>query len=239
MRNTSKRKKIQYDKNRIKPHGLLRRYMWEKLQLEKKKDQATKAGKDLSNEDSKRLNAIRNDKKRILENVIFPAMANLIFFFESIDQEPVLWKAFNDEDDVQDLLGIRRIGPSPEDYGVFFIRLFKSILGLNPQYDKQDFRLRLMREAMKIIYLKMMNISPVVYQNGAGSRLIIKHIGEDMGRALSWTEAVSNQDLYDFTILHETDDIAKQREKFIKHAELNSPNKTLDINTKAILKTGY
>jgi hypothetical protein len=240
VRNTSKRKINRHDKERITPDGLLKRYMWEKLQLEKKNHQATTGGKDLSEEDLKRYEAIRTDKKRILENVIFPAMANLIFFFESIDQEPILLKVFKENDDVEDLLGIRRIGPSPENYGIFFIRLFRSMLGLN-YYDKEDYRLRLMREAMKIIYLKMMQISPLVYQNLTGSRLTIKYIGDGMGRAFSHTDDVSRdvKDPYDFRILGESDDKAKQREKFIKHARIEAPNKTLVIDTKGILKRGY
>jgi len=213
--------------------------MWEKLQLEKKKDEAKKRGKELSDKESKRLATIRNDKKRLLENTIFPAMANLVFFFECLDQEPILFKAFKEE--VEDLLGIRRNGPSPENYGIFFILLFRSILGLNSDYDKHDFRLRLMRESMKIIYLKMAKISPIVYQNLTGSVLSIKYVGEDMGHALSRTDDVSREvkDPYNFAILHEGIDIAKQREKFIKHARTEAPDKTIDIDTKGILKRGF
>jgi len=214
--------------------------MWEKLQLEKKKQEATKRGKELSIEESKRLDTIRVDKERILDDLIFPAMANLTFFFESLDLEPILWNAFQKYDNVEELLGIKRIGPSTEDYGIFFIRLFRSILGIESKYDTQDIRLRLMREAMKVIYLKMMKISPIVYENITGSRLTIKYVGDEMGHALSRTDDISRdvKDPYDFRIL-EGDDKAKQREEFNKHAKLNSPNKTLDIDTKGILKRGY
>jgi len=214
--------------------------MRQKLQLEKKKAQATMGGKDLSDEDLKRYDAIRNDKKRILENVIFPAMANLIFFFESIDQEPVLWETF--KDDVEELLGIKRNGPSVDNYGKFFISLFRSILGTNSTYNKEDFRLALMHQALKIINTRMMiKILPARYQNVTGSDYIIQNIGQDMFRALSWTQNFSSEvkDPYNFRILRESEDIGKQREKFIEHAKLQSPKRTLDIDTKGILKRGY
>jgi hypothetical protein len=233
-----KHKKSSIRQQRIDPHPILKRYMWEKLQIEKKKEQAKMGGGGPSEEELRRFNTIRNDKKRVLEKVIFPAMANLIFFFESIDQEPILNEAF--EDDMLELLGIRRNGPSPTNYGLFFVRLFRSILGVKLEYDRKDYRLRLMHEGLKIINSKMGKIIPTVYQNVTGSDYFIKYVSLDMGRALSWTETVSREveDLYRYKIIHESEDIAKQREKFIKHASLEAPDKTLDIDTKGILHRG-
>ncbi|MGB5090932.1 MAG: hypothetical protein WBN72_08325, partial [Nitrososphaeraceae archaeon] len=240
VRNTSKRKNIIFDKDRIIPNQLLRRYMCEKLQLENKKAQATVGGKDLSKEDLKRLEAIRNDKKRILENVIFPSMANLIFFFESIDMDPILWETF--KDDVEELLGIKRKGPSPTNYGLFFVRLFTSILSTNSEYDKSDFRLRLMHEAHRCISSKMMlKIIPAIFQKMRARSYAIRYVDHDMGRALAWTEMISKdvEDPYQYSILYESEDMAKQRDKFIKQANIQKPSKTLDIDTKGILKRGY
>lgn len=240
VRNKSKRKNIIYDKQRIIPNQLLRRYMCEKLQLQKKKAQATVGGKDLSKEDLKRLEAIRNDKKRILENVIFPSMANLIFFFESIDQEPILWETF--KDDVEELLGVRRNGPSPTNYGLFFVRLFRSILSTHSEYDKKDFRLRLMHEVHQFIASKMLiKIIPTIFQKMRARNYTIRYVDQDMGRALAWTEMISKdvEDPYRYAILYESDDIGKQRQKFIEHASIHKPSKKLEIDTKGILKRGY
>ena len=53
-------------------------------------------------------------------------MANLLFFFECISKYPVLEELF--EDDIQDLLGIRRSDPQQQIIGHIVSRLLYWIL---------------------------------------------------------------------------------------------------------------
>lgn len=64
-----------------------------------------------------------------------------------------------------------------------------------------------------------------------------------MSRALAWTEIISSnvEDPYEeaFAVFRKGGDAAEQREKFIKHATNEKPNRTLEVDTKGILKRGY
>ena len=70
---------------------------------------------------------------------IFTSMANLLFFFECISKYPVLEELF--EDDIQDLLGIRRSNPQQQVSGYIFVRLLYSILFVQKNNNEDDFRL--------------------------------------------------------------------------------------------------
>jgi hypothetical protein len=241
MRNRPRRGEPEFMTQRYRPHPLLRRYMWEKSHIEKKKLKAMAGeGKVLTQKEKKRLEGIRTDKKRIIENIIFPSMANVLFFFESISQEPTLNETFKEDRNLEDILGIRRHSPSFDNYGIFFVRLLRSILyGGMIGYDKDDFRLRLMHEAHRVINSMVTSKLPFAFQRMRPeySDYSITESREAMRRALAWTEIMSKDvaDPYPFSNLFEEGD----REKFIKHAKIEAPNRTLDVQTQQILNGVY
>ena len=71
------------------------------------------------NEKSKRY--LDTEKVDLLNNYIFPSMANVIFFFRCMSRYPRLKARF--ENDVKDLLGVRRENPRPDNYGFIFSAL--------------------------------------------------------------------------------------------------------------------
>ena len=99
-----------------------------------------------------------NDEKkvRIIDN-LFESMANLTYFFEFVNKNPVLIDKF--VDDIDDLIGLRTREPEddPEDelkndrkYQPFW-RLIKSILGYHgPEHDA-DNKFYFQRRSMRIM----------------------------------------------------------------------------------------
>ena len=79
--------------------------MEEKLHVEKMKKALTLAGKELSHADQQKRQRLKTNKVRLLNDIVFPAMANLTYFFECIANHPELQSIF--EDDLKDLFGIR------------------------------------------------------------------------------------------------------------------------------------
>jgi hypothetical protein len=117
---------------KIEPTPSLIRYLEDTLDLEKyrKSGKKTDQGSSVGSTDEKMRNIgirIRNNndrKSRAIDN-LFESMANLIYFFEFIDQHPEQVKRFMD--DIEDLFGLKAnttaIEKSP------FSRLMRSILG--------------------------------------------------------------------------------------------------------------
>jgi hypothetical protein len=217
-----------------------------RLRLERRKQKVTLAGKELSTSDKKKLNTIRSKKKRLLENIIFPSMANLIFFFESINEDKILEKTFSDE--VEDLLGIRRNDPNLANYGIFFWRLVSSIISIHSPGHRKDYsddhRLRLMAYLQEIVGKKI----SLIIRDFLATDDAIRIVNQDIGRAAAWSELAASvvKDYYDFGILSETipggigekeseKRIKKREEEFQKNARINAPDRTFNFNTKELL----
>ena len=82
-------------------------------------------GKDLSPEDNKLDYKLRKRQHKVLDGIIFPAMANLTYFLECIADYPEFQEIF--EDDLKDLFGIRN-NSGTKHVGFMFKRLVKSAL---------------------------------------------------------------------------------------------------------------
>jgi hypothetical protein len=222
---------------------MLARYMREKLQIEKKKREDNISGNKISLEEKIRYESLRTEKKRILENIIFPSMANLIFFFESVDEDKILEETFKDE--IEDLLGIRRTDPSLNNYGIFFWRLVSAIISIDSRHDKQDFRLKLTHQLHEII-CKKVNVMIGIFLKNEDAK---EKVRQDMTGAMAWTEMIAAdvKDHYDFQILSEPVDVCKmnmkqkkevdrnRKEKFEINARIEAPDRTLDFDTERIL----
>jgi len=79
------------------PDESLVSFIQEWLQIHKKRARLTKEGEDLTNEEKKRIRELDRMKVYHLDNTIFPAMANLVYFFEAIGSSKMLSDGFEDE----------------------------------------------------------------------------------------------------------------------------------------------
>src|SRR5438067_10161537 len=97
------------------------------MMMDASEDQQQEYGLNEQSEKArKHKRVLDKEKVRVLDNYIFPAMANLTFFFRCISKYPELREVF--EDDVKDLLGVRRENPQPNNHGFIIFNLLHSIL---------------------------------------------------------------------------------------------------------------
>ena len=103
---------------------------------------------------------MRNEKKEILNDFVFPSMANILFFFEALAED----EDFNTEsknkknfhlrevfrDDIKELLGIKRLNPKSGNYAFVFTSLLHSIYKsyyprTSDKIDTHDYTIRLLK----------------------------------------------------------------------------------------------
>src|SRR5215469_2154075 len=135
------------------------------LSMELNRIRETQAGRELSEAEKRRNNTMDRKKVYYLNNHIFQAMADLVFFFEAIATHPELEDLY--EDDIKDLLGIRRKSPSSSNEsepkplcGFMFHKLLSNILKVSDspferRENVKDFRLILNHRAEEIVRMKM------------------------------------------------------------------------------------
>jgi len=97
--------KIDGDKSYI-PDETLVNFIQDWLHIHKKRERLTKEGKELSTEDKKKLRALDKKKVDYMDNLIFPALANLTYFFEAMAASTRLSNGF--EDEVEEVLDPRK-----------------------------------------------------------------------------------------------------------------------------------
>lgn len=97
--------KIDGDKSYI-PDETLVNFIQDWLHIHKKREQLTVEGKELSSEDKKKLRALDKKKVDYMDNLIFPALANLTYFFEAMAASTRLSNGF--EDEVEEVLDPRK-----------------------------------------------------------------------------------------------------------------------------------
>jgi hypothetical protein len=115
--------------NKIKdyvPHGELIDYIHKRLKLSKEMETTLTEEREFSSEMNRQDKSLRTKKVRILDEIIFPAMADLVFFFEAVNKEKDLQDIFRN--DIEDLLGIKH--KESQMYGFMFHRLLRSILAI-------------------------------------------------------------------------------------------------------------
>lgn len=184
-------------------------WFYERLELEKERKQfqsRVKGGGKLPNSLQKRLNSSSARKVDLLDEILFPSLANLIYFFEGIAMSPNLNKFF--EKDLIDLLGPRwakkwadeRIkGLGMQTSSVFkgnnLARLIAAIVRVDSlmiQEDRKpakDFRFALMYQLMSIIHDKMQNFFTDEY--GFVNQITIS-AHNDLGAVLGWMALVAS-----------------------------------------------
>jgi hypothetical protein len=132
-------------------------------------------------------NKLRQDKKRLLDNVIFPSMTNLLIFFEHIKENEELLDLF--EEDIKELFGF---GGGIRRNSDIIGGLIDSILTWNMEKYPDNFRLGLITQIQQTIFDKfVINISGSIIDKEKQT-ILSQTIENDMRRALSWTQFLSS-----------------------------------------------
>lgn len=189
--------KVGEDKSYI-PRETLVNFIQEWLQLHQKKEVRTKAGKELSAVDKKRIRELDRMKVYVIDTIIFPAMADLTYFFESLSVSPKLSEAFHD--DVAELLDPRnaataaKFGGTDRRFSSMQFRnnnLARLVMSMISVPDTQvrggkpttDFRVGLMYQLLNIIGDMMDRLISNQYSFG---NQIWKSAYEDYSRLMGW-----------------------------------------------------
>jgi hypothetical protein len=136
------------------------------------------------------------EKVELLNNHIFPSMANLIFFFVSVSRYPKLKEIF--ENDIKDLLGVRLENPhenNPQEnsYGFAFTELIRTILipgyGFISEVNvcRKDFRLRL-NHILQDTVKSMVDLALIDMKDTSTHRIIMN----DFERTMAWTKMLAD-----------------------------------------------
>ncbi len=183
--------------NCYNPNETLVKFILEWLQLHKKKEDETMKGAELSEEEKKKIRELSRMKVYVLRSILFPSMANLIYFFEALASSPRLSDAFHDE--VEELLDPRRAKQAAEQ-SINDIRMSSLRFGRNnlarlvmailvthekegkPKLPITDFRLGLMYQLQNVIGDMMDRVLEYEYS----SSQIWKSAIEDYGRMKGW-----------------------------------------------------
>lgn len=169
------------------PDALLVNYMREKLLYETSNSESRIRKRKAKNATYSRL----KKKKFDVIDRVFRSMANTVFFFKCIAEYPVLERVF--EDDIANLLGLRRINQE-KDIGFVFSDLMDYILigskegrfGPGPD-NRLDFRLILTHQVQKIIAHKIRQSSVGILAE-APRRIVNGHFDN----VWAWTEMLSH-----------------------------------------------
>lgn len=200
-----------------------------KKELHKKK--ATKEGKELWEDDKEKRKRGNTDRMKVyyLDKHIFQAMANLAFFFEAIAKHPELEDLY--EDDIRDLLGVRRNKSARHVCGFMFFNLLCNILKAGDlrlekeEGIKRDFRLILNHQAARTVRNKVSIFLAGGYKKQDGKIMLVdfkkenvrKVILDDFTRALAWTGMLASS----------VDNSPDDKEE---------PHRTFDFHTDELLK---
>jgi hypothetical protein len=198
-------KKLVDGKNGYLPDKLVINYVREKLLFDKEKNELKLGGKDLADND--RYANLKKRKFNVLDR-IFTSMANLMFFFDCIAKYPNLEELF--EDDIEDLLGVRRTNQE-QIYGYILANLLYSILFVQKkQNNNADFRLLLPTVLQQIVRNKARQFLTEVFKIQTASQAV----SDDFDRALAWSEMLA----------HST------------NIENKEPSRTLNFDSEELLK---
>jgi hypothetical protein len=181
------------------PDARLSRYMTQKLiyqqALEKKEAGETLSEKEM--EAVKNEGSLRSTKSQVLDEIIFPAMANLTFFFESVARNPELQIPF--EDDIKELLGVKRMNADSKSskerkrYGFMFRRLVDSMvthdLKAKPRIERRpDYRGKLLHIMQDIVQTEVQHHLPDDLSLDAQMVIL-----QDAHRVSAWTATIAQR----------------------------------------------
>lgn len=187
--------KIGGDKSYI-PEDTLVNFIQEWLQIHKKRETLTLEGKRLSKSEEERIRELDRMKVHVIDNIIFPAMANLTYFFEAMAASTRMSIAF--EDELAEILDARKSKDAAHFSGEMrfssiqfrennFARLVMAMLSIpmkkypeNGSID--DFRIGLMYQMVNVIGDSADRLLGQEYRMNR----IWKSFWEDYSRMLGW-----------------------------------------------------
>lgn len=158
----------------------LKEYLDETLELEKLKKLNKTDGTTIGRHD--RLRIRNNDEKKVrtLDGLIFESMANLIYFFEFLNNHPDLIDKFGE--DIHELFGLQA-----QEYRIL-PRFLRAILGYHLENDtgsgeRFNFRRRLLQNIQHCVTeVALPYVMSLPYKDGRFRRMII----DDLRRAEAW-----------------------------------------------------
>jgi hypothetical protein len=176
------------EKNGYVADELVVNYMQKKLRFERRRMSEELRGKELVK--NKEYSSLKKRKTDVLDR-IFRSMANLIFFFQCLAEHSELAEVF--DNDIKDLLGIRRKDPQKQVLGFVFLELMLSIIKVKKQpldeQNEKDFRLYLTHLLQTIIFDKV-RLSTSDTFNNVHAQAIVE---EDLMRAWAWTKMLADK----------------------------------------------
>ena len=199
------------------PSSTLVRYLEEKLLSVEIVLDKTPRGEELTKDD--RSNRLLLDRRKvdILNKVIFPSMANVIYFLEFVNEHSILREGF--ENDLKELLGVEQgLGDrSPITRDTFiFGRFVNAAIARGSGTNSSDFRALLLQAMQYIISQEVTNICTAIY----GDEMINSVIAPDMSRPLAWVGSISR--IY---LEREIEELRKGTEDEIKEKEQRQPHR--------------
>lgn len=185
------------------PREALVNFIQEWLQLRQKKEALTKAGNELSAVDQKRIRELDRMKVYIIDTIIFPAMTDLTYFFESLSVSQKLSEAF--DNDVAELLDPRNSATAAKFSGNNMrfssmqfrnnnlARLVMSMISMHGKKPKNgesitDFRVGLMYQLLNVVGDMMDRLISDQYSFG---NQIWKSAYEDYSRMMGWMALIA------------------------------------------------
>jgi hypothetical protein len=143
--------------------------------------------------DQKNKRYLDKEKVRLLNDYVFRSMANIIFFFRATSIYPQLKEIF--ENDIKDLLGVRRENPQPDNYGFIFSALVRSVLlterdelYLKEEMPGEDLSLRLNQILLENVWARIkLSLTKVFERNPAALRAV----EDDFNRAWAWVRILA------------------------------------------------
>jgi hypothetical protein len=161
------------------------------LEEERKIQEKRFAGIELTKKENEELRVKRNRMKQrkltVLDDHIFPSMANLVVFFEYLSENQELREIF--EDDVKELLVFKGQDAKYEDN--IITRLLQSVLKWDSNKDPNNFRLELISSIQNVLFHKIISLS--LMDNKLGDSMTNGIVGPDVGRALLWARNFSSR----------------------------------------------
>ena len=190
-----RKQKPKLDEQPYSPNEALVRYLTERLQLMKKRTTLKESGKEMSDEDQNKFDASDRMKVYIRDKIIFPSMANLVYFLETVVVNPALKELF--EDDLKDLFDLRPPNKTRQLYPYYgielrgiriqettFTRLIAASLAMNEDKHFEDFRLDLLHTLQSIVYGRMWYM---MHRRYGWDSQITKSALRDLENSLGWT----------------------------------------------------
>jgi len=240
------------EKNCHAPDDKLSKYMSEKayilrreeeliLRMETKRKLSKKEENELQYIKS-RSATLKNTKREVLDDIIFPAMANITFFFDAISRYPELEPDF--KVNIWDLLGVRRLNPKPNLVGGNYAFMFETLIAcmLSIGINADDFRVRLVHILEDLIWKKVTGLR-ILETLSSSSRVL-----QEIGKPSAWTELLASRinDVYDFSILnHGIKDLEKfpyggteeeRLKAFEKNVSERLPRRTFTYDTNKLME---